>query len=305
MSSDPLLTGSEKEGYLATPQPGSNDPEGAMIPTDLPPVIDVHVHLFPEPFFQSLWKWFDRHAWPIRYRMSAEEVIEFLLERGTARLVGLTYAHRPGIARQLNQFQAGLARKYPALIALGTVFPGEAGAEEIIEEAFDLGLEGIKLHAHVQCFDLNGPVMEPVYAACSTRRKPLVMHVGREPKSPAYPCDPYLICGADKLERVLLEYPDLKICVPHLGCDEFESYQRLLNAFENLWVDSAMMLADFFPGLTVPDLRQFRPDRVMYGTDFPNIPYNWDRELKKISGLGLPPESLNRYLNHNALDFFL
>ncbi len=151
---------SKKKGLLAAPQPGFNDPDGERIPDHFPPVIDTHIHLFPEDLFKSIWKWFDRHAWPIRYRMSSEAVIEFLLERGATRLVGLTYAHRPGIARQLNQFQAGLARRYPALIALGTVFPGEAGAEEIIEEAFDLGLEGIKLHAHVQCFDLNGPAME-------------------------------------------------------------------------------------------------------------------------------------------------
>jgi hypothetical protein len=70
--------------------------------------------------------------------------------------------------------------------------------------------------------------MDEIYKVCSAHRKPLIMHVGREPKSPAYPCDPYELCRADKLERVLIEYPQLSVCVPDLGADDFESYGRMI-----------------------------------------------------------------------------
>lgn len=128
------------------------------------------------------------------------------------------------------------------------------------------------------------------------------MHVGREPKNPyfSYKLDPYLICGADKVERVLMAYPDLKVCVPHLGADEFVEYQRLLNNYDNLWLDIAMATADYLPGNSPPSLDEMRIDRIMYGTDFPNIPYAWDRELKRLCRSGLPAESLGLVLGQNA-----
>jgi hypothetical protein len=37
--------------------------------------------------FDAIWRWFDAHAWPVRYRLHAEEVIAFLRERGVAQLL--------------------------------------------------------------------------------------------------------------------------------------------------------------------------------------------------------------------------
>jgi hypothetical protein len=42
----------------------------------------------------------------------------------------------------------------------------------------------------------------------------------------------------------------------------------------------------------------------MYGTDFPNIPYAWDRELKKLAQMDLPRETLANILSKNAQAFF-
>lgn len=48
----------------------------------------------------------------------------------------------------------------------------------------------------------------------------------------------------------------------------------------------------------------FRIDRIMYGSDFPNIPYAWDRELKWLRDSSLSEYDLERILNKNATDFF-
>jgi predicted TIM-barrel fold metal-dependent hydrolase len=42
----------------------------------------------------------------------------------------------------------------------------------------------------------------------------------------------------------------------------------------------------------------------MYGTDFPNIPYAWDRELKWLRNSGLPQGNLEWILGKSAADFF-
>jgi predicted TIM-barrel fold metal-dependent hydrolase len=289
---------------LQTPLPLLDDREQNHVPQTLPAVIDAHVHLFPDNLFASIWQWFEKFGWPIRYRLKSSEAIEFLLSRGVRHIVGLHYAHRPGIAHELNAYMAKLCRNFTQLTGMATVFPGEDNARQILEEAFDNGLSGVKLHCHVQCFDMLGPAMHEIYRLCQEFDKPLIMHVGREPKSPAYPCDPYELCSAVRLEQVIKEYPGLRVCVPHLGADEFDAYRRLLVRYDNLWLDTTMALANYLPFDNIPDLAQMRADRLIFGSDFPNLPYAWDRELKRIARLKLAPERLSRLLSQNAVEFY-
>ena len=289
---------------LQTPLPALNDREGACVPETLPEVIDAHVHLFPDNVFESIWQWFGKYGWPIRYRLNSPQIIEFLLSRGVSRIVGLHYAHRPGVARELNSYMAKLCRRFPRLTGMATVFPGEEDACQILDDAFDNGLSGVKLHCHVQCFDMLGPAMKKIYELCTDKNKPLIMHVGREPKSPAYPCDPYKLCSADKLEHVIMTYPGLRLCVPHLGADEFDSYRRLLESYDNLWLDTTMTLSDYLPFDDIPNLAEMRADRIIFGSDFPNLPYAWDRELRRIGSLNLNRQQLAKLLRQNALEFY-
>jgi predicted TIM-barrel fold metal-dependent hydrolase len=285
--------------------PALNDAEGLAVPIDLPPVIDAHVHVFPEKIFKSVWKWFDEYGWPVRYQLRASDILSFLLSRGVRHVVALQYAHKPGISRELNTFMVRLCHQFPGQVTgLATVFPGEAGALEILKDAFSQGLTGVKLHAHVQCFDMNSLDMDRIYELCSSENKPLLMHVGREPKSPAYACDPYVLCRAGKLERVIQHFPELKVCVPHLGMGEYAAYQQLIRRYDNLWLDTAMALTDYLPGNQPIALTEMRTDRILYGSDFPNIPFSWDRELRWLQRLPLSEKALSLILSRNAAQFY-
>jgi len=296
-----------KRGWLGSeraPVSALGDEEGERLPTSLPEVIDAHVHLFPDPVFEALWRWFETHAWPVRYKLYAKEVVTFLLSRGVAKIVALHYAHRPGMSRVLNHFMASLCAEEPRVVGVATVLPGEEGAGDILREAFAMGLEGVKLHCHVQCFSADDEAMHDIYEACVRANKPLVIHAGREPKSPAYKCDPHKVCSADRVARVLEEYPGLKLCVPHLGADEFDAYERLLLKHENLWLDTTMTMAEFFNCEPPYRLLRARPERVLYGTDFPNLPYAWDREFKRLDALKMPPDDFERLIGGNAAALF-
>lgn len=291
-------------GALNTPLPAIDEPEGQTLPEGMPLVIDAHVHLFPDDLFAAIWQWFDQYGWPIRYRLSSERIIEFLASHGIGHIVALQYAHKPGVARGLNQFMAELCRDSDSVTGMATVYPGEPDAAAILDEAFEAGLSGVKLHNHVQCFALTGPEMQEVYEVCSRHGKPMLMHVGREPKSPAYPCDPYELCRADIFEEVLKQFPQLKICVPHLGADEFDAYRHLIEAYDTLWLDTTMTLGDYLPFDGIPDIADLREDRVIYGTDFPNLPYAWDREIKAVAAMNLPEQRLRRFLGENAAELY-
>jgi predicted TIM-barrel fold metal-dependent hydrolase len=291
-------------GLLREALPGVHDVDGPRLPTALPAVIDAHVHLFPDRLFAAIWRWFDAHGWPVRYPFESGRVIEFLLSRGVERIVALHYAHEPGMARALNRYVASLAAADPRVVGTATVFPGEEDTDAILEEAFALGLRGVKMHCHVQCFAPDEARLEAVYRKCAERGLPLVMHAGREPKSPAYACDPHLLCAASRVEEVLRSYPGLRLVVPHLGADEFDAYGDLMERFDNLWLDTTMALAGYLPGDAGTPLVARRPGRVLYGTDFPNIPYAWDREVRILSRLGLGEEELATVLGGNARDLW-
>ncbi len=291
---------------MLTPElPYYDDPEGERLPPGILRVIDTHVHVFPDKIFTAVQSWFDDYAWQIRYKMKSRELISFLLDHGVDRVTALQYAHKPGMAGFLNSYMADLNRAFPdRVIGLATLFPGEAGARDILNQAFDMGLAGVKLHAHVQCFDMNGPDMDEIYSVCQERNKPMVMHVGREPKSEHYLCDPYELCSVDKVEKVLRAYPGLKLSVPHLGFDETEAYLDLVKTYDTLWLDTAMVLTDYFPQGNPDNFKTYPLDRIMYGSDFPNIPYAWDRELIWLARSGLNQEDLDRVVYKNACRFY-
>jgi len=285
--------------------PSFNDQESSTVPFGFPPVVDAHVHIFPRHIFSSIWHWFDKNAWHIRYQMTSSQVFDFLITHGIRHIIALQYAHKPGIAGELNKYMAEKCRGHrDQVTGMATVFPSEENAERILREAFAMGLGGLKLHAHVQCFDMNADYMNRLYECCQINGKPIIMHIGREPKSTAYNCDPYELCSSGKLEQILMDFPDVRICVPHLGFDEISAYRNLIEKYDNLWLDTTMVITDYFPIKERMDLVHYRSDRIMYGSDFPNIPYPWDRELKELKAADIPDDALEKLCYKNAVDFF-
>ncbi len=289
---------------LATPLPLLHDVEGERLPSSLPPVIDAHVHVFATPLFEAIWRWFEQYGWPIRYKLDADAVVAFLRSRGVAGAVLLHYAHKPGIARQMNAFVADLVRRSPGTVGVATVHPDDLDPAAILAEGFALGLRGVKLHCHVQCFGPDEARLDAIYRACADADAPLIIHAGREPKSPAYKCDPHELCSAKRIEAVLRAHPRLRLVVPHLGADEFDAYERLVLDHDNLWLDTTMVVAGYLPGEVPWRLVRARPERIMYGTDFPNLPYAWDREVKALIGAGLAEDGLARVLGETARELF-
>lgn len=295
---------------VALPGPLLGDPEGEEVPTDLV-VFDAHVHLFPERLNLALWSWFEQNAWRIRYRLHAEQAVAFLRARGVRRMTALLYAHRPGMAVALNRFAAELGRAHPEVMPLGTVFPGEPDAAAVVRDALGpLGLRGIKLHCHVQRLPADAPALDEIYAEAQSAGRPVVIHAGREPSSPGYGVDTRVLCGVTQVQQVLQRFPRLKLVVPHLGADEFEPYAALLDTHENLWLDTTMAVSGYFAGVFGVDeaaglrVAQRHPRRLLYGSDFPNLPYAWDRELGVLCQLVPDPADRAALFYQNAADLF-
>ena len=264
-------------------------------------VWDAHVHLFPDAFYAALHRWFDAHAWQIQFRGGAEAVLDHLVAHGIARLVALVFAHKPGVARYLNQYLGDLSRAHPQVVAVGTVLPGEPDAAQIVREAVQShGLRGIKLHCHVMKTAIDSPQALQVLQLCSEFGVPAVVHAGREPSSGAYGVDTRELCSVARTRSVLQQLPALRLVVPHIGADEYDGYLALLDEFEHLHLDTAMACADYFA--VNPNWQQIErhADRILYGTDFPIIPYDVDRELRVLAHNIVSDQAFAEITRHNA-----
>jgi predicted TIM-barrel fold metal-dependent hydrolase len=285
-------------------------------------IVDAHVHLFPDRLAEAIRRWFSEHAWEIRYRIGVAEAVRTLREGGVARMVALPYAHKPGMARALNDFTLVISREHPEVVPCCTVFPGEEGAEEILEEALAGPFAGVKIHSHVMRIAPDDERLDPVFRACARHHKPLVIHCGREPASAGYGVDVRALSGAARLRRALERHPDTVCIVPHLGWDEPAEFEAMLDEFEHLYLDTTMAIAGYLPdaprfrappvagearssaGGPAAEILRRRPDRILYGTDFPNLPYEWSRELDVVRGLRLPPSDEARVLGGTAARLF-
>jgi predicted TIM-barrel fold metal-dependent hydrolase len=268
-------------------------------------IVDAHVHLFPDRLAQAIRSWFDSHLWSIQYREGVDACVARLVAGGIDRMVALPYAHKPGMAVALNDFTRMVAETHPQVVPCCTVFPGEDGAEAIVDQA--LGSDtfaGIKIHSHVMRVAPDDAKLDAVWRASARYRKPVVIHCGKEPSSPGYGLDVHTVSGAARLRAALERHPDAVVIVPHLGADELGAFEQLLGEYPNLYLDTAMAIGGYV-GIH-PDLGILgrHPRRILYGTDFPNLPYDWRRELEVIRGLKLPEAQQEEILSGNARRLF-
>lgn len=96
-----------------------------------------------------------------------------------------------------------------------------------------------------------------------------------------------------------------------MGWDETRDYIDLLEHFPNLYLDTTMMLSGFFPSSpqdpTVNELKGWIEkfsERILYGSDWPNVPYDWWAELNNLGKYELKEEVLERILWRNAAEIY-
>jgi predicted TIM-barrel fold metal-dependent hydrolase len=268
--------------------------------------VDAHTHLHPPRLFAAIRRWFDEHShWNLRGPTEPAAVADALRAAGVERFVFFSYAHRPGMARELNRWLRDTAAGLPDGIPLGTVHAADADPAAIVEEACgDLGLAGLKLHIQVQGFPADDPRMLPVYERLAARDRVLVVHVGTGPHyGPA--------TGVARLTRVLERFPALRVVVCHMGAFETRVALALLDHHPNLYLDTTMALTAASTPFTGIDPGVVRDEdlvrhraRILFGSDFPNLPYDYEEERRGLWARDLPLDVYQRIFSANARALF-
>ena len=276
--------------------------------TAIPPgfrCIDVHVHLHPERLANAIQRVFaEEYDWVTAHTFEPEAVVQTLRARGVERFCFFSYAHKPGMARSLNQWVAQTAAHFPEAIPLGTLHPDDPDLTDTAVEAMDgLGLAGFKFHISVQRFYPDDPRLYPVYERAEALGRCFVFHAGTAPYR-----DPYT--GVARFRRVMERFPRLRVSVAHLGALEIDAFLALTEDFPNLYVDTSMVLTPYsrrylgFDADLVRTAQLLRhQDRILFGSDFPLIPYDYEEERRWAWERGLPPDVRRKIFYENALRF--
>lgn len=269
----------------------------------------MHVHFLPANIQAAVWREFDAagpkigREWPIRYRGSVDERVEQLRAFGVRKFSALPYAHKPGVATYLNEWARDFAAQVPENLRSATFYP-EPGVAEYVAAAIADGVQIFKLHTQVGEFQLDDPRLMEAWELLEDAGTPIVIHVGSGPVGNAF-------TGPEHLERLLRLFPELHVIVAHLGAPEFAEFFDLAQTYEHTHLDTTMVFTDFFvpfPEALVPRLAGLG-DKILYGSDFPNLPYDYSHQLDGLKGLlgrapGLDEAWLAKVCWHNAHGLF-
>lgn len=274
----------------------------------LPGLVDVHTHFMPERVLRKVWAYFDALGpltggveWPITYRRDEAERTSLLREFGVRAFTAMLYPHKPGMAQWLNEWAVAFARRTPDCLHTSTFFP-EDGVTRYVREAVEAGTRVFKAHFQVGAYDPAAPELDPVWGLLAEAGIPVVAHCGSGPA-------PGKHTGPGPVGQVLARHPRLRLVVAHLGMDEYEDFLTLAERYPEVRLDTTMAFTDFserlapFPRRALPRLGALG-DRVLLGTDFPNIPYPYVHQLEVLERLGLGAEWLRAVCHDNGARLF-
>lgn len=270
----------------------------------IPGLYDVHVHFLPPNIMAKVWAQFDSagpligRPWPITYRGSDEERVAQLRALGVRRFSALPYAHRPGIAGYFNDWARDFAAHVPECLRSATFYP-EPSAATYVAEAIDEGVEIFKVHVQVGDFDVRDVQLDKVWGQLADAGRPVVIHAGSGPV-------PNSNTGPGPVRQVLERHPRLTAVIAHMGAPEYLEFLELAERFERVHLDTTMAFTDFFEEMAafpvdlLPRLADLG-DKVLLGSDFPNIPYPFAHQVESLERLGMGTEWLRKVCWDNAI----
>jgi hypothetical protein len=271
-------------------------------------LIDVHTHFMPERLLAAVRAYFDAagpligRPWPIFYRQDEQARVDALRSFGVSAFTAMLYPHKPEMARSLNDWAADFAARTPDCLHTATFF-AEPSAAGDVRRALDQGARVFKVHLQVGDFDPNDPQLTAAWGELAEAGVPVVTHCGSGPV-------PGRFTGPGPAAALMARHPRLRLVVAHLGMPEYAEFLDLAEQYDSLLLDTTMAFTPFiedggarFPAAELPRLRDLG-DRVLLGSDFPNIPYAYPDALEALEKTGLGTDWLRAVCHDNAARIF-
>lgn len=222
-----------------------------------------------------------------------------------------------GIARNEQ-----LASKIPGLYAIGIADPTRTDARHLgrVEECLQEGkVKAFKAYLGYLNFGPGDPGYQPYYRMAARYNLPFIFHTG----------DTYSHLAKLKyshplpIDDVAVDYPEVRFVIAHLGCPWFSDVAELVyknnkrGIKENVWTDLSGIVVGSAEAyeeyrkqgalqIVIDRIREAfyyteRPDRFLYGSDWPLSPMASYRDFIREA---IPPEYHQAVFHDNAKQLF-
>ncbi len=251
----------------------------------MPPVIDSHVHLYPDEVNRAPIAWAEANGekpWarmcarrrkdgqPVQGFPNVDELLRTMDRSGVERavLLGWYWLRAENCALQ-NRFFADLVRRYPErLSAFATVQPA-AGADQAIAELNRARVDGLcgigELSPHAQGYAMNGVEFSAVLSCAVEFDWPVNLHV-TDPRGPIYPGRTET--PREDFVRLAQAWPNVTLVLAHWGGGE-PLADDTKTGFERVFYDTAASPLLYDATIWRRFIDKVGANRVWFGSDFP------------------------------------
>lgn len=230
-------------------------------------IIDIHCHIFPDRIaLKTIPEISQKCDVPNWLLGTEDDLIRSMEENGVGYSVLQPVATNPLKQQSVNDYAYEVVCRHPNVLSFGSVHPDAPDWRQEIRRIRQLGFIGLKIHNDYQKFPFDSKPCYDLIDAAYSEGLMVLVHAGHDPISPDIHRSPV---AAIKKALPLLRQG--VFIAAHVGGHlQLSEAARELSG-EDIYIDTGMAHI-YYPAQEVRQaLLQFRPDRILYGSDSP-----WD-----------------------------
>ena len=272
-------------------------------------IIDLHCYPNTEPwircqgpYVEALAKYWNR---PWSWKQEEDVVAEFAAAGVEAVLVALDLETTTGTPPCTNEYVRGMQERHPERIiqawAAVDPFKGEIAIQQAKTAITELRMLGFHFHPIMGHFAVNDRRLYPLFEVINALKAPVMIDVGTTGMGAGMPGG----LGAkirhahpSCIDELAADFPDLKIIAAHPGWPWVEEMTAVALHKGNVYWEMSGWAPKHFPAQLKVDIRARLQDKVMFGSDYPSIPY--ERLFREWRELGYSDAVMEKIFHANA-----
>lgn len=159
------------------------------------------------------------------------------------------------------------------------------------------GFKGLRIVQWLWELPCTHPLYYPLLAECVELDVPICLQVGH-----TGPLRSSETGRPSHIERIALDFPDLKIVGGHIGYPWTTEMIALATKFPNVFIDTSAYVPKRYPPELVTYMKGHGKGKVMFGTNYPMI--TADACMAQLDSLQLADDIKSRFLFENAQAVF-